>query len=172
MYQFFYNVSDEDSIKFLQQLTFVSDKEINYLQEKVIAHPERRESQKKLALTVTSMVHGSKVTKALNSSQILFNLDYVALKLADNAQIDSMFADISKIQLSREMLSQPVLNILSAAKIRETNSDIKRLVKMGGVIANGQLVSMEKVLAIEDLLGGKYIVVKSGKKNISLIELI
>jgi tyrosyl-tRNA synthetase len=57
LYQYFINGTDEDAVKYLKVLTFLSKDEIEDIAREHIAHPGERIAQKKLAYEVTE-IHG------------------------------------------------------------------------------------------------------------------
>jgi tyrosyl-tRNA synthetase len=60
--------------------------------------------------------------------------------------------------------------------LRKTKADVRRLIQQGGVSVNGNLLADEeairKHMSESDLMHGKYIVIRVGKKQHALIELI
>ena len=59
-YQFWLNQDDADVIKYLKYFTFLSQEEINGLEQAVQAEPEKRLAQRRLAEEVTQFVHGDR----------------------------------------------------------------------------------------------------------------
>lgn len=62
------------------------------------------------------------------------------------------------------------------AGLRPTKADVKRLVAQGGLAVNGTVVTEEARLrqpvTENDLLHGKYLVLKVGKKSFALVAFI
>jgi tyrosyl-tRNA synthetase len=57
------------------------------------------------------------------------------------------------------------------AGLRPTKADVKRLIAQGGLSINGmQVQSEEKAKERPEMMHGKYIVIKVGKKSFSLVE--
>src|SRR5699024_7326654 len=57
-YQFWINTDDRDVIQVLNYFTFLSENEINELEQEVAHRPEQRTAQKRLAEEMTRAVHG------------------------------------------------------------------------------------------------------------------
>src|SRR5690606_26603487 len=57
-YQFWINTDDRDVIKYLKYFTFLSQEEIEQLEEETKNAPEKRLAQKALTEEVTKLVHG------------------------------------------------------------------------------------------------------------------
>lgn len=72
-YQFWVRRDEREVIRLLKLFTFLSLAEIADLERITAERPERREAQKRLALEMTSMVHGqSAAEQAVRASQVLF----------------------------------------------------------------------------------------------------
>jgi hypothetical protein len=73
MYQFWLNTDDADVVERLKIFTFLTRAEIEQYEETVAAEPFRRAAQKRLALEVTTTVHGPEATAAvIAASEALF----------------------------------------------------------------------------------------------------
>src|SRR6184192_1377008 len=65
-YQFWLNTDDRDVIVYLKFFTWLSNEDIDQLEQTVKSSPENREAQRKLAREVTAMLHGeSELEKAV-----------------------------------------------------------------------------------------------------------
>src|SRR5690606_18445992 len=65
MYQFWLNTDDSDVIDRLKVFTFLTRAEIEEYEELVRTEPFRRAAQKRLALEVSTTVHGVEATRAV-----------------------------------------------------------------------------------------------------------
>lgn len=63
LYQFWFNMSDEDVEEYLLKMTLVSKEEINAVMIEQKGNPGARPAQKKLAYAVTALVHGEDEAK-------------------------------------------------------------------------------------------------------------
>src|SRR5690606_14287021 len=73
-YQFWINTDDKDVIKYLKYFTFLTEEEINALDEELKTAPEKRAAQKTLAEEVTKLVHGEEaLAQAIKISEALFS---------------------------------------------------------------------------------------------------
>lgn len=72
-YQFWMRRDERDVIRLLKLFTFLSLEEIADIERITAEKPERREAQKRLALEMTTMVHGLPAAEqAVRASQVLF----------------------------------------------------------------------------------------------------
>lgn len=69
-----------------------------------------------------------------------------------------------------------LIDIIVFHNIRKTKSDIRRNIEMGGVYLNGNRVDMQAASSPDaikqNLLGNKYMVLRIGKKNYYILEII
>ena len=54
--------------------------------------------------------------------------------------------------------------------LRKTRGDAKRVIQQKGLQVNGQMVNQDGLVQESDLLHGKYLLVKVGKKNFALAQ--
>lgn len=168
-YQFWLNTADADVADRLKVFTFKTRGEIAALQRSVDEEPFKRLAQKTLAYEVTSLVHGVDATeKVIAASEALFGKgDFAAL---DEATLVAATAELPRAVLSRDSLD--MVTILTETGLSASKSEARRTLKEGGAAINNVKVQGEGVtLSESDLLLGKYVVVRRGKKNMAVVEI-
>ncbi|WP_237225262.1 tyrosine--tRNA ligase [Rothia nasisuis] len=168
-YQFWLNTADADVADRLKVFTFKTRDEIAALQRSVDEEPFKRLAQKTLAYEVTSLVHGVDATeKVIAASEALFGKgDFAAL---DEATLVAATAELPRAVLSRDSLD--MVTILTETGLSASKSEARRTLKEGGAAINNVRVQGEGVtLSESDLLLGKYVVVRRGKKNMAVVEI-
>lgn len=165
LYQFFYNQSDEDSIKYIKVFTFLSKEEILEIEKEHLANLGRRVAQKVLAYEVTKIIHGKEeADEAVHMSEVLFSNDFKSLK---EKQIEEIFGNY-KIELSEEL---PLEDLLIRIKASSSKREAREFIKNGAVSINGEKQTDNmKILARTDALYNKYLIVRRGKKNYYLVS--
>src|SRR5699024_7964817 len=123
-YQFWINTDDRDVIKFLNYFTFLSEEEINQLQDEVTNRPGDRIAQKRLAEELTKWVHGEQeLEQAKNISTSLFDGN---IKQLTADEIKKGFKDVPTFELSK--MDIPLIDLLVNTKIssskRQAREDI------------------------------------------------
>ncbi len=165
LYQYFYNVSDDDAIKYLKVLTFLSKDEIEKISLEHYQNLGQRIAQKALAYEIVKNVHGENdANEAIKMSNVLFSGDFASLS-AD--QLEEIFKDYI-IEISEDMkLEDLLIKIKSATSKREA-----REFCLGNSIAlNGKKINDPNfVVDRHCALHGCYNVIKRGKKNYYLIK--
>ena len=163
-YQFWLNQADADVIDRLKVFTFMSRAEIEEYAQQVADEPFKRAAQKRLALEVTTLVHGSAATQgAIDASDALFGrgdlttLDVATLAGATDAlpqAAGSAGAEIAQLMVDAELV--------------KSLGEARRAIKQGGVYVNNVAVAAEdQVLDAADLLHGKFAILRRGKKTLA-----
>lgn len=166
-YQFWLNQSDADVIDRLKVFTFLSRAEIEEYERLVAEEPFRRAAQKRLAQEVTTLVHGSAaVDAAILASEALFGQ-------GDLAQLDAGTLESALGELP-SAVAEPgitIAQLLVDAELVQSLSEARRAIKQGGVyVNNAQVASDDAVLETEQLLHGKFAVLRRGKKTLAGIR--
>ncbi|MFW0111584.1 tyrosine--tRNA ligase [Rothia sp. P5764] len=168
-YQFWLNTADADVADRLKVFTFKTRDEIAELQRSVEEEPFKRLAQKTLAYEVTSLVHGLEATeKVIAASEALFGKgDFAAL---DEATLRAATAELPHALVSADQLD--MVTVLTETGLSSSKSEARRTLKEGGAAINNVKVQGEDArLAQEDLLLGKYAVIRRGKKNMAVVEI-
>ena len=171
-YQFLIQVDDAEVIKLLKLFTFLPQEEIDALATQHAATPERREAHKKLARELTGLVHGESATNdAIRASEILFG---GSLEGITEKQFDEVIAEVPNVTLSKQILGQPegsLIDVLNAAKLSPSKGQARKDIEANGInVNNVRATDVKLVLGTENLLFGKFILLRKGKKNYALVR--
>ena len=166
LYQFFFNQSDEDSVKYLKVFTFLPKEEINEIEKEHLANLGARIAQKRLAYEVVKIVHSEEdAEEAKKMSEVLFSNNFASLK---EESLKELFAN-AKIEDKESMKLEDLLIFIKAASSKR---EAREFIKNNAVSVNGEKVNDAlKEFNKNDALFGKYLVVKRGKKNYYLVEI-
>ena len=166
LYQFFFNQSDEDSVKYLKVFTFLPKEEINEIEKEHLANLGARIAQKRLAYEVVKIVHSEEdAEEAKKMSEVLFSNNFASLK---EESLKELFAN-AKIEVKESMKLEDLLIFIKAASSKR---EAREFIKNNAVSVNGEKVNDAlKEFNKSDALFGKYLVVKRGKKNYYLVEI-
>jgi tyrosyl-tRNA synthetase len=167
-YQFWLNVPDEEAIKLLKVFTFLSREEITALEYELRENPGRREAQRKLAQETTTLVHGEAAyLQAVEASNALFGRG--ELTSLDGKTI---LGAISGLSTTEANLGDKIADQFVNTKLSSSFSDYRKTLESGGVYVNNQKVeSLEQVISPENLLSGKVVLLRKGKKNIAAVRI-
>jgi len=161
-YQFWLNVEDADVVDRLKVFTFLSRAEIEELAQQTAEAPYLRAAQKRLALEVTSLVHGAEAAEAaIAASAALFgngdleSLDGQTLRAALSELPNVTVADIHSV--AQALVDTGLVDSLSAGR---------RAIKEGGVYLNNVKIEDESA-TVDSWLPGGFAVLRRGKKTLS-----
>lgn len=163
-YQFFVNVDDAEALKYLRMLTFVTREEIEDLTQKTAEKPQLRAAQKRLAEEFTNLVHSEKDTQqVIAASQALFGRG--ELRELDASTLDAAMAEVPTGDV--RLADQPtIVDVLVASGLVAGNGAARRTVSEGGAYVNNTRIAADDWRpTADDLLHGKWLVVRKGKRN-------
>jgi tyrosyl-tRNA synthetase len=161
-YQFWLNVDDADVIDRLKVFTFLSRAEIEEFAKATADEPFRRAAQKRLALEVTTLVHGEAAAHgAVAASAALFGQG----DLADLTEA-ALVSALGELPNTNAIKGTPVVQLLQDTGLCDSNSDARRAIEGGGVYVNNNKVT-DVAATLDDLLLGKYAVLRRGKKTLA-----
>jgi tyrosyl-tRNA synthetase len=166
-YQFWINTDDRDVIRYLKYFTFLSQDEIEALEKKHAENPGLREAHKALAKAVTDLIHGCDATaEAMRASEILFGgeLKGVAENTFSEIVGEVPTKEIEKAKLGGAGLS--LVELLVHAGLCASKGQARKDIEGGGVnINNVRESNIQRAVTSNDLLFGKHLLLRKGKKN-------
>lgn len=173
-YQYWLNADDRDVVQLLKEFTWLDRNEIEELEEAVVARPHERLAQRTLAQHVTRMIHGeTALAKAEQASAVLFGGDMAGLDARD---IQDIFAEVPSSELPKHSLEDggvPVVDLLVQGQLATSKGDARRKIQGGGIYLNNVRVSEEgQNVIVTDVLHGQFLVLRQGKRNYHLIQVL
>jgi tyrosyl-tRNA synthetase len=171
-YQFLLNVSDPEVPNLLRVFSFKSREEIDQLVRDSAERPAARIGQRALAEEVTTLVHGAEETqRAIAASRALFGQG--SLADLDERTLAAVAAEVRAAEIPGNGGLPPVANLMAAAGVAPTVSAARRAIAQGGAYLNNQKVTDEKAVpGAEDLLHGRYLILRRGKRTVGAVEVI
>ncbi len=173
LYQFFLNVADADVVPYVKLFTMLNQIQVGRLAEAMNTEPHKREAQRTLAEEVVRTVHGQHgLDQAMRVTQAFFGGDISGLSADEMEDVldDSEVTKITRDQLSGEGMRFSELAVSTGAG--KSGGDVRRTVEQGGMYLNGDQVSdAGRIVGVEDLVEGRLLVIRRGRKNYSLVKL-
>lgn len=168
-FQFWLNQDDRDVIKYLKFFTFLTQDEISALAEKVETEPHKREAQKTLAREMTHFVHGQKaLDEAEKITSALFTGDVKNLT-AD--EIEEGFKNMPTFEAPKE--EKNIVDWLVELGIEPSKRQAREDITNGAISMNGEKVlSLEAIASPSNSFDERFILIRKGKKNYSLVKLV
>ncbi|WP_405089185.1 tyrosine--tRNA ligase [Microbispora sp. NBC_01389] len=167
-YQYWLNADDRDIVRFLKVFTFRTREEIEELEKAVAERPAARAAQRALAEDLTTLVHGAdELARVIAASRALFGQG--SLTELDARTLESALAEVPKAAVPA--LGASYVDLLAQSGLVESKSAARRAVKEGGAYLNNTKITDEEyVPSADDLLHGRFLVLRRGKKTVGGIE--
>ncbi|MEV7931111.1 tyrosine--tRNA ligase [Kitasatospora sp. NPDC088779] len=168
-YQFWLNADDRDVPNFLRIFSFRSKEEIEELERETTERPAARLAQRALAEELTTLVHGAEqYERAVAASKALFGQGDLA-----DLEAPTLAAALAEVPKAEVAELQSVVDLLVAVGLAPSRSAARRTVKEGGAYLNNVKVTDEEAVPAEaDLLHGRWLVLRRGKRNLAAAELV
>lgn len=171
-YQFFMQAEDADVIKLLKVLTFLPQEEIDALEKELTNAPGARAAQKALAAAVTTLVHGAEAcTDAQKASTIMFGggLEGITEGVFEDVVGEVPTTDASTDQFGGEGIN--LIDLVVQAGLCPSKGQARKDITAGGVYVNNERSNdIARNLTAADLLFGKYLLLRKGKRNYAVIR--
>ena len=166
-YQFWLNVDDADAVRFLKIFTFLGRDEIEKLDAEQAERPQARPAQRALAAEMTRMVHGDEaLATARHASEALFSGDVATLP-AD--LLVEVLGEVPNVAVPAGDVPD-LRGLLQRLGLASSGSEATRLVTQGGVAVNGaKALDAAWTPGEGDLLHGRFLVVRAGKRKYGLV---
>ncbi|MGO8838185.1 MAG: tyrosine--tRNA ligase [Limisphaerales bacterium] len=166
-YQFWINTDDRDVIRYLKFFTFLSKEEIEMLEKKHTENPGQREAHRALAKAATDLIHGpNATTEAIRASEILFGGE---LKGIAESTFNDIVGEVPTKEIEKSKLEGaglPLVELLVHAGLCPSKGQARKDIEGGGVNVNNIRESnFQRAVTASDLLFGKHLLLRKGKKN-------
>ena len=169
-FQFWLNSDDADMPKLLKVFSMKSRAEIEELIEKVKTNPGAREAHRELAREMTTLIHGAGMAKSVEeAAKALFGQGEIGD--LDLKTLDSALSQLPKTIIKKGDPYPTWVDLLAATGVVESKSAARRIVKEGGGYMNNKKVDSEDFTPSKtDLLHGKYLLLRKGKRDLAAVE--
>jgi tyrosyl-tRNA synthetase len=166
-YQFWINTDDRDVIRYLKFFTFLPQGEIAALEKKHAENPGAREAHKALAKAATDLIHGENATQeAIRASQILFGGELAGIS---ESTFNDIVGEVPTKEIEKTKLDGagiPLVELLVHAGLCPSKGQARKDIEGGGVNVNNiRETNFQRAVTSNDLLFGKHVLLRKGKKN-------
>jgi tyrosyl-tRNA synthetase len=169
-YQFWINRSDAEVPSLLRVYTFRSREEIEELERETAERPAARIAQRVLADDLTILVHGEEeLIRAVSASKALFGQG--DLRELDESTLAAALAEVPSVTLDVSGALPPVADLMAAAGLTDSKSAARRAIAAGGAYLNNvKVTDQDTVPQASDLLYGRFLVLRRGKRTVGGAE--
>ncbi|WP_431875032.1 tyrosine--tRNA ligase [Micromonospora marina] len=167
-YQFWVNADDRDVSRYLRYFSFRSREELEELEKATAERPQARLAQRALAEELTTLVHGEQeMAQAVAASQALFgrgSLDELAPETLRAALTEAGLVHLDELP--------DVAGLLKESGLVPSMKEARRVIAEGGAYVNNTRISaVDATVSADDLLHGRYLVLRRGKRSFAGVEL-
>ena len=167
-YQFWLNVEDVKIGELLRIFTFLSREEIEELEAQTAEKPFLRAGQKALAEQVTTLVHGRGETEKIKAAAAaLFGGGDL-----HTLSVSTLAAALGEAGATKLEKPGTIVELLVASGLSKSNGEARRTIGEGGAYLNNLRVEDPEFVPDEShLIGGSWLVLRRGKKNLAGVEI-
>jgi len=168
-HQFWLNRSDAEVPGLLRVFTFCGREEIEDLERETADRPAARRAQRVLADELTTLVHGAEETaRATAAGRALFG--QANLRDLDERTLAAALAEARCATISQT--GPGLADLMQACGLTRTKSEARRAIEGGGAYLNNvKVTDVNAVPGDEDLLHGRFLVLRRGKRSVGGIKL-
>lgn len=164
-YQFWRNSADADVMRYLKIFTLLPRERIDEVARAHADDPGSGEAQRVLAREATTLLHGpTEAANAERAAAALFSGDIAGLP---ESTLEEVFASVPATEHARAQLEGeglPILDLLAQSSLAKSRSEARQFLQAGAVSVNGRIVDNTFRVRSEDLLHGRLIALRRGKK--------
>ncbi|AYF28297.1 MULTISPECIES: tyrosine--tRNA ligase [Micromonospora] len=167
-YQFWVNADDRDVSRYLRYFSFRSREELEELEKATAERPQARLAQRALAEELTTLVHGEReMAQAVAASQALFGRGSL-----DELSPETLRAALTEAGLVHLDELPDVAGLLKESGLVPSMKEARRVIAEGGAYVNNTRISeVDATVSADDLLHGRYLVLRRGKRSFAGVEL-
>ncbi|MFC0005200.1 tyrosine--tRNA ligase [Micromonospora siamensis] len=167
-YQFWVNADDRDVTRYLRYFSFRSREELEELEKDTAERPQARLAQRALAEELTTLVHGEReMAQAVAASQALFGRGSL-----EELSPETLRAALTEAGLVHLTELPDVAGLLKESGLVPSMKEARRVITEGGAYVNNTRVTeVDATVSPADLLHGRYLVLRRGKRSFAGVEL-
>jgi len=170
-YQFWINSEDAVVVRYLKYFTFFDRAETDALATLHAEKPESRAAHRALAKAVTSLVHGEAAcAEAIRASEILFGggLDGI-----QESTFNEIVGEVPSKEIEMAKLSgagSPLVELLVHSGLCSSKGQARKDIEGGGIYLNNvREANAQRAVAAAELLFGKHLLLRKGKRNYAVL---
>jgi tyrosyl-tRNA synthetase len=166
-YQYFLQVDDRDAERFLLQLTLEPVGEIREVMATHRGAPERRVAQHRLAGAVTELVHGPAARAEAEAASSGFTRP---VDTFDDHDFEALAGTIPTTSLAAgDLIGADLVDLVDRVGLVASKGEARRLLAQHGLYVNDEAQGATRVIVGEDLVRGRWLLLRKGKKARHLV---
>lgn len=171
-HQFFLNAEDSMVGSYLRIFSERSKDELNEILAQAAEAPHLRVAQRALADDITDLVHSVAERQAATAAAAALFGGGELRELAPDT-LAAVHAELGGAQLAVGTDLPNIVDVMVAAGVIASKSAARRAVTEGGAYLNNvKVTDVDHGISDDDLIAGKYLVVRRGRKTVGVLELV
>lgn len=171
-HQFFLNAEDSQVGHYLRIFTTRSKEEIEELERETTERPFLRLAQRALADDITDLVHSPAERRAAtDAAAALFGRSDLAL--LPESTLRAVTAELNAATVTVGETLPSVIEVLAESGVVASRSAARRAIEEGGAYLNNvKVTDVDARVRPDDLLAGRYLITRRGKKTVGAVEIV
>jgi tyrosyl-tRNA synthetase len=170
-YQFFIQLEDADVMKIVKMLSFADQGKVAELEQQHTANPGARAPHKFLAREITELVHGKTAAEdAVRASDVLFGGGVEGLS---ESAFNDLIGEVPSKEVEKAKLEGAgalLVDLLVHAGLTTSKGQARKDIEQGGInINNVREANAQRAVTTNDLLFGKHLLLRKGKRNYAVL---
>ena len=170
-YQFFIQLEDGDVLKIAKMLSFADQAKIAELEQQHTANPGARAPHKFIARELTELIHGATAADdAVRASDVLFG---GGLEGISERTFNDLVGEVPSKELAKSGLDGAgtlLVDLLVHAGLCPSKGQARKDIEQGGInINNVREANATRAVTSADLLFGKHLLLRKGKRNYTVV---
>ncbi|MGD0852595.1 MAG: tyrosine--tRNA ligase [Acidimicrobiales bacterium] len=169
LHQYLLNADDVAAPAMLRYFTFLDHETIRDLDEATRTVPQERRAQRAAANAIVTLVHGADAAeRAERAGEALFAESIAEL---DEATLLHVVADAPSSEVARAELEHGLdaAELVVRCELATSLGEARRFIEQGGVYVNNVRVDVGASVTSAQLLHGRYVILRRGRRQMHLV---
>jgi tyrosyl-tRNA synthetase len=169
-YQFWVNADDRDVVRYLRYFSFRPHDELVEMEKATADRPAARAAQRALAEELTTLVHGADESRQVVAASLaLFGRGSLA-ELAEGT-VRAALSEAGLVRVPRP-LPQIAMLLKESGLVGSLNEARRTIAEGGAYLNNGRVTDGSAEVGEDDLLHGRFLVLRRGKRTLAGVEVV
>ena len=169
-HQYFLNAEDEMVVAYLKVFSERPRDEIDDIAAQQAEKPFLRIAQRALADDITDLVHGRRERESAEAAAAA-RFGRSEVRDLDERTLAAVATELGAAPVQAGETLPSVADALAATGVVASKSAARRAIEEGGAyVNNAKVTDVDAVLTPEDLLAGRYVIVRRGKKTVGALD--
>ena len=176
-YQFWLNVSDDDSKTYMRYFSLMNQQEVEALEILHSSAPHERHLQKALAKEITMRVHSeADYLQAIETAEFLFKSKAEDVASLNGNSFEKLLGGIDTFEVSKSDVANGI-NIVDLlvdkAAVFPSKTEARKMIQGNALALNKtKVMDVNMTLPISSFIADKYLLISKGKKENYLVKLV